>query len=134
MASSNVSLITKCFLVVLLGIALVVLNSGKIPLLTNVIFQYIVKRNKHSINSSTFFYMWLILIQNILLQGMQLQSIPPCENLLTQGLCSHFPDCNQHCLSIGWKCGGLCKVPCSKGPLVVVFVKSEICHYVLGCL
>ena len=39
MASPNFSLVTKCFLVVLLGIALVVLNSSKIYLLTSAIFD-----------------------------------------------------------------------------------------------
>ncbi|GMY35510.1 putative defensin-like protein 30 [Fagus crenata] len=76
MASPNFSLVTKCFLVVLLGIALVVLNSG-----------------------------------------YAVAEIPPCETLLTQGPCSNFPDCNQHCLSIGWKCGGLCKAPAPGTPL-----------------
>ena len=61
MASPNFSLITKCFLVVLLSIALVILNSGKINLLISVIFDTLrKKKNKHNISNSTFFYIWLI--------------------------------------------------------------------------
>ncbi len=44
MASPNFSLITKCFLVVLLSIALVILNSSKIYLLTSVIFDTLRKK------------------------------------------------------------------------------------------
>ncbi len=44
MTSPNFSLITKCFLVVLLCIALVILNIGKIYLLTSVIFDTLRKK------------------------------------------------------------------------------------------
>ncbi|KAE7997946.1 hypothetical protein FH972_002532 [Carpinus fangiana] len=42
--------------------------------------------------------------------------IPQCGSLLNEGPCSKFPDCNQHCLSIGSPCGGVCKPPAPKAP------------------
>jgi hypothetical protein len=117
MASPNFSLVTKCFLVVLLGIALVVLNSGKIPLLTNAIFDTLRKETSNS--TFIFIFIYFLYVVNIkrFVTGYAVAEIPPCETLLTQGPCSNFPDCNQHCLSIGWKCGGLCKAPAPGTPL-----------------
>ena len=42
---------------------------------------------------------------------------PTCGTLLTEGPCLGFPDCNQYCLSIGWKYGGLCEAPALGAPL-----------------
>merc|ERR1712071_394328 len=40
----------------------------------------------------------------------------PCETLVYQGPCSDYADCNQHCITTGMSCGGLCKPPGENAP------------------
>jgi hypothetical protein len=105
--------IPKCFFV-LLCIAIVVLNAGKNPFIDNHYISLLQKSNKQ-IN---LFYIYLkIIFYLFLAAGHATAEIAPCETLLNEGSCSNFPDCNQHCLSIGWKCGGLCQAPGPGAPL-----------------
>ncbi|KAE7997947.1 hypothetical protein FH972_002533 [Carpinus fangiana] len=52
----------------------------------------------------------------VLNSGNAAAEIAQCGSLVYQGLCSQFPDCNQHCLAVGSPCGGLCKPPGEGSP------------------